>query len=197
MARIRTFIAVEIDDAVRQRAVALQEKLGHLAPGVKWVEAESMHITLHFLGEVNQLDVVPITRIVKDQVKRLPPFTIEFNGIGAFPTIRRPKILWVGMTEGVDELKLLHSRLEAPLIERGGYRREDRGYSPHLTLGRLSQEDRAEDWGPILAAHADWDGGTTQVTEVLVMRSELQRDGPVYTVMGRGKLAGVPAEKEE
>jgi 2'-5' RNA ligase len=191
MARIRTFIAVDIDEAVRRRATSLQEKLARAAPGVKWTDPTSMHITLLFLGEVDELDVVSICRVVGERARELPPFTMEAAGLGAFPTPRRPKILWAGIAEGADELRRVHAALEAPLLELGCYRREERAYSPHLTLGRLSQEDRAGAWGPLLAKHADWRGGATRVDEVLVMRSELLRDGPTYTVMGRARLKGM------
>jgi 2'-5' RNA ligase len=92
------------------------------------------------------------------------------------------------VTEGAAELRALHADLEEGLLELGCYRREDREYTPHLTLGRLSHDDRAEDWGTILAQHADWQGGSTPVEEVLVMRSEMRKGGPEYTVLGRGRL---------
>jgi RNA 2',3'-cyclic 3'-phosphodiesterase len=190
MARIRTFIAVDIGEAVRQKVVALQERLARTTNDVKWVEPSNLHITLHFLGEVDQIDLVPICRIVKEQAQALPPFTLELTGLGAFPTPRRPKILWAGIADGADDLKRLHGLLEAPLLELGCYRREDRAYSPHLTLGRLADEDRNGAWASILTKHADWHGGAATVDEVLVMSSELGRDGPIYSVMGRGKLAG-------
>jgi 2'-5' RNA ligase len=191
MARIRTFIAVDIDEAVRRRAVALQEKLGREARGVKWVNQASMHVTLLFLGEVEELEVVPICRVVAERAAELPTFNLEVAGLGAFPTPRRPKILWIGIKNGLEELKRLHAALEEPLLELGCYRREERAYSPHLTLGRLTQEDRSGAWGPILTKHADWQGGETRVGEVLVMRSELGRGGPVYSVMGRAELEGL------
>jgi RNA 2',3'-cyclic 3'-phosphodiesterase len=190
MSRIRTFIAVAIGDALRQRTALLQQKLARLSPDVKWVEESNMHITLLFLGEVNELDLVPICRILKEQTKGFPAFTLEIGGLGAFPTPRRPKILWAGIKEGVDELKRLHQVLEQPLLELGCYRREDRAYSPHLTLGRLTEEDRAEAWGPIIAKHADWDGGTVQIDKILVMSSELRRSSPVDTVIGSAHLDG-------
>ena len=197
MARIRTFIAVAIDSAVRARVAALQEKLARSTTDIKWVEPDSMHITLLFLGEVAELDTVPICRIVAERAQKIAPFAMEVNGLGAFPTPRRPKILWTGVDAGAESLKALHQRLEAPLLELGCYRREERPYHPHLTLGRLNREDRGSDWGPILAKHADWEGGLTDVTEVLVMRSDLHRAGPVYSVMGRGKLKGIPADEDE
>jgi 2'-5' RNA ligase len=197
MARIRIFIAVDIADGVRKRAAALQEKLARTASGIKWTDPASMHLTLLFLGEVEELEIVPICRIVQEQASRLPSFTLEFGGLGAFPTPRRPKILWVGVTRGTDELTRLHDVLEEPLLELGCYRREERAYSPHLTLGRLTQEDRGGAWSSILTKHADWQGGSTDVAEVLVMQSELLRDGPVYSVMGRAPLMGVPTTEPE
>lgn len=164
---------------------------------MKWVDPDSMHITLLFLGEVSELDLVPICRIVNKCAGEIPPFSMEFKGLGAFPTPRRPKILWSGISEGMESLQLLHERLEEPLLEQGHYRREGRAYQPHLTLGRLNAEAREGEWGPILAANADWEGGTTRVEEVLVMRSDQRRDGPVYSVIGRGKLKGIPAEEED
>lgn len=197
MARIRTFIAVDIDQAVRDRAITLQEKLARSAAYVKWVDPDSMHMTLLFLGEVPQLDLVPICRVVSNGVKDLPPFNYTVAGLGAFPTPRRPKVLWAGVTDGSEALQELHERLETPLLELGCYRREERAYNPHLTLGRVNRDNESGPWDRILTDHADWDGGTTSVSEVLVMSSELRRDGPVYTVVGRGKLKGVPADDEE
>ncbi|MCE9530154.1 MAG: RNA 2',3'-cyclic phosphodiesterase [Planctomycetes bacterium] len=197
MARIRTFIAVKLDAPMRQKAAALQKKLAVGAPDVKWVEEKNLHLTLHFLGEVEELDVVSICRVVKKHAAEMPPFTIETAGLGAFPSLRRPRTIWAGISEGAEELKQLHERLEGPLLELGCYRREERAYSPHLTLGRLTQDDRDGAWAPILAKYADWNGGSTRVNEVLVMSSELRRDGPLYTVMGRGKLAGLADDPED
>ena len=191
MARIRTFIAVDLGEAIRERAVALQEQVSPSAAGVKWVEKDNLHITLLFLGEVQQLDVNPICRTLKKQLAAVAPFTLEVTGLGAFPTLRRPKILWAGLSSGADELKAIHDRIEEPILNLGGYRRESRAFAPHLTLGRLSQEeDRAETWGPLVAQYADWQGGAIVIDEVLVMRSELLREGPVYSIMGRAPLLG-------
>jgi 2'-5' RNA ligase len=196
MARIRIFIAVDIGDAIRKRTTAFQEKLSSSASGVKWVDPKSMHLTLLFLGEVETLEIVSICRIVKEKASEIPPFMLEVAGLGAFPTPRRPKILWLGVRQGASELGQIHDALEEPLLELGCYRREDRAYTPHLTLGRLSQEEGGE-WGPIFAKHADWHGGAAEVSEVLVMSSELRREGPVYSVMGRAKLKGAAARDDE
>lgn len=188
MARIRTFIAVDLAAGIKDRVVGLQEELGRSGASVKWVPRQNLHLTLLFLGDVEELDVVKICRTVQARSRKHAPFTVEAAGLGAFPNTRRPKILWVGLTQGVDELRALHADLEEGLLELGCYRREERGYTPHLTLGRLSQEDRAEPWAPVLAKYADWPGGSSPVDEVLVMSSEMRRDGPEYAVMGRAAL---------
>src|SRR3954466_13821205 len=129
MARIRTFIAVDLAAGVKSRVTALQEKLGRSATGVKWVPPSNFHLTLLFLGEVEQLEVVSICRVVQKRAKTHAPFTLEVAGVGAFPNLRRPKILWAGIAEGVKELQALHADLEEGLLELGGYRREEREYT--------------------------------------------------------------------
>lgn len=188
MARIRTFIAVDLAAGVRGRLTALQEELGRSGFGVKWTRADTLHLTLLFLGEVEELEVVSICRVVRQRARKHEPFAVDVAGLGAFPNLRRPKILWAGLTDGVAELRALHADLEEGLLDLGCYRREDREYTPHLTLGRLSHDDRAEEWGTILAKYADWQGGSSPVDEVLVMASEMRRGGPEYSVLGRGSL---------
>lgn len=188
MARIRTFIAVDLAAAVKDRLIKLQEQLGRSGTGVKWTRPENLHLTLLFLGEVEELEVVSICRVVQQRARKHAPFSLEVAGLGAFPNTRRPKILWAGITDGVAELRALHADLEEGLLDLSCYRREDREYTPHLTLGRLSHDDRADEWGLVLAKHADWNGGTTSVDEVLVMASEMRRGGPEYSVLGRGSL---------
>ena len=117
------------------------------------------------------------------------PFSIDATKLGAFPNARRPKILWAGIGDGINELRALHADIEEGLLDLGCYRREDREYTPHLTLGRLTHDERAADWADVLAKHKDWHGGASPVDEVLVMASELRRNGPEYSVMGRAPLS--------
>ena len=151
MARTRTFIAVEIGADIRASAVALQEALAKTGAEVKWVEPESMHVTLLFLGEVDDRELHQVCRAVKDVAAGEPPFPLRVSGVGAFPTPRRPKILWAGITDGADELQRLYDKLEAKLLDLGCYRKEERGYTPHLTLGRVKSEADGLHTGPGVA----------------------------------------------
>jgi 2'-5' RNA ligase len=189
MARLRTFIAVEIGKAIRDKAIALQEVLARTGADVKWVEPANLHITLLFLGEVNDRDLPDICRSVANCCREIPLFTMRVSGVGAFPSARRPRTLWVGIAEGAQELLALHDALEPPLLELGCYRREDRPYTPHLTLGRVKGDRPDDRLASALAGQAGWQGGETTVREVLVLSSELTPDGPIYTVLSRAKLA--------
>ncbi len=183
MARLRTFIGVDIGKTIRARAVALQEKLAETGTAVKWVEADNIHATLLFLGEVDDRELPSVCRAVAEQTQRYSPFRLS-----CFPNPRRPRIVWIGVGEGTQELCALHDDLEPPLLDLGCYRREERKYTPHITLGRVKSDRPTDKLGPALLKHAGWQGGEIAVTEVLVMSSELTPQGPLYTVLSRAKL---------
>src|SRR5262249_9199930 len=115
-------------------------------------------------------------------------FRLSLSSISGFPNPRRPRVIFAGIESGAEELKSLHDSLEPPLLDLGCYRREDRPYTPHVTLGRVRSEGGGDNLSLSLARYSDWQGGATEVIEVLVMSSELTRDGPTYTVLSRGKL---------
>jgi 2'-5' RNA ligase len=188
MARVRTFIAVGLDKSVRDRVIALQEALAGTGAEVKWVEPENLHVTLLFLGEVEDRDLPAVCRVVAEGGGRQAPFTLSVEHAGCFPNPRRPRTLWVGVGQGTQELVALYDALEPPLMDLGCYRREERQYTPHITLGRVRSDRPGDTLAAALAKHAGWRCGEQPVREVLVMGSELTPKGPVYTVMGRGKL---------
>lgn len=190
MARIRTFIGVDVGDGIRRAAEGLQRQLARTGTAVNWSAPAGFHITLQYLGDVDDRDLPGVCRAVSEAAGGEPPFRLSVMGLGAFPTPRRPKILWVGLGEGENELRRLFAALEQPLTALGVYRKEDRPYAPHLTLGRAKDEAAGQALVPELVKHQSWEGGETEVTEVLVYSSELRRDGPQYAVIGRGRLKG-------
>src|SRR5438105_674437 len=100
MARLRTFIAVDLDKAIRDRTVALQETLGRASEGVRWVEPENLHVTLLFLGEVEDRDLPAVCAAVAECTARQPLFPMTVERAGCFGNPRRPRTLWVGVGEG-------------------------------------------------------------------------------------------------
>jgi 2'-5' RNA ligase len=195
MSRLRTFIAIDLGKELRGRCVTLQETLARAGADVKWVEAENIHLTLLFLGEVEDRQLPDVCRAVALVAGRHESFSLTVETVGCFPNPRRPRVVWAGVGEGAQELIALHEAIEPPLLDLGCYRREERQFTPHITLGRVRGERATDGLATALARKADWQGGSIEVREVLVLSSELMREGPVYSVLGRGKLrrAGNPA----
>jgi len=191
----RTFIAVNLDKTVRDRVIALQETFLRTGTDVKWTEKENLHVSLLFLGEVDERSVVQVCRIVKDCCATQPPFVMTIEKAGCFPNPRRPRVLWVGVGAGAAELCNLHDSLETPLLELGCYRREERQYTPHITLGRVKSDHPTEKLSAALVKRAEWQGGEMTVREVHVLSSELTSKGPIYTTLSRAKLAGSDSQE--
>jgi 2'-5' RNA ligase len=188
MARLRTFIAVDLGKAIRDRCVELQDTLARAAADVKWVESDNLHVTLLFLGEVVDRDVPALCQAVADCCAERNPFTLSVESVGCFPNPRRPRVVWAGIGTGSAELIALHDALEPPLLDLGCYRREDRQYTPHVTLGRVQGDGNTDVLATALTKQAKWRGGETEVRELRVLSSELRPQGPVYTVLSRAKL---------
>jgi 2'-5' RNA ligase len=102
--------------------------------------------------------------------------------------MRRPRVLWIGVGKGLQEVRALHDALEGPLLELGCYRREERLFTPHVTMGRIRGEKPMEPLAAALLKKRDYQAGETTIREVHVMSSELSPKGPVYTVMSRALL---------
>jgi 2'-5' RNA ligase len=190
VAHLRVFIAVDPGKAIRSRCVALQETLARSAEGVRWEKPDNIHITLLFLGETDERDVLPVCRAVTEVCAARDAFTLGIEGVGCFPNLRRPRTLWAGVGTGTQELIALHDALEPPLLELGCYRGEERAYAPHLTIGRVKGDRPAERLAQALTRQSGWRGSETAIDEVLVMASQLTPDGPIYSVLSTAKLRG-------
>ncbi|MCI0463911.1 MAG: RNA 2',3'-cyclic phosphodiesterase [Gemmataceae bacterium] len=188
MGRTRTFIAIDTGKEIRARLVALQEQLARTGTEVKWVERENLHVTLLFLGEVDERDLPAVCEAVAEGAATQPGFALSVEKVSCFGSPRRPRTLWAGVGEGTQEVCALHDAVEALLLELGCYRREERQYTPHITLGRVRSDRATDKLVQALPKLAGWQGGETTVREVHVMGSELTPQGPVYTVLSRAKL---------
>src|SRR5687768_14481435 len=137
----RLFTALEISPETCERALDLVERLRPAAADFKWEKRENLHITLKFLGEVAPEQVDEVCRAITEAAADRAPFEFELFGAGVFPDLKRPSILWLGVREGSEQVEKLFRA-----IQRGatalGFPREDRKFSPHLTLGRLKRTAR-------------------------------------------------------
>ncbi len=193
--RIRTFIALQLTPNIRQRLVAWQDKLAAAIPEVKWVEPENLHVTLLFLGEVPDREVAEVCQRVEEAVAEVAPFSVMVEGLGCFPEPRRPRVLWAGITTGSEQLQQVHALIEKPLHYLG-FRREERRYVPHITLGRLKADREVPRLPELLREYRSCRGGEMLASEICIMASQLERSGPIYTVMGRARFRGEPTPAE-
>lgn len=180
----RMFIAIELPDNLVRAIEKLQNSLRRAIPGraAKWVSPEGIHLTLKFLGDVQVSRIDEVVREMRAALEGHQSFYLNVEGLGCFPNLRNPRVLWLGLTGGVRELAALQNDIEqfvAPL----GFPTEDRPFHPHLTLARTAREARRDEIAAIGQAAERGVGtlGGWRVDGVSLMRSQLRPSGAVYT----------------
>ena len=186
---IRTFIAIELPDEIRHALAEVQKHLRRDVAGVRWVEPGSIHLTLKFLGSIPAEQIQPIAAAAAQVVQGDPPLTLGLSGLGAFPNPRRPRVIWVGIEGDVARLGRLQTRLEEALGPLG-FPREERGFRPHLTVGRVKDPRRPPDLTRPLADVAVPRCNSFDVREILLYKSDLRPTGAIYTKLQHLPFAG-------
>jgi 2'-5' RNA ligase len=182
MATLRAFFCAELDGGLRGELDRITTALRQAPVKASWVKRENLHVTLKFLGEVEE-DLLPeLSAAVEESVAGTDPFDMALNGFGAFPSLRRPSVVWSGL-EANDKLSGVQEKLERA-VEGLGFPREDRPFRPHLTLGRTRKRARpAEFAGFAEAVETLKYQDTFRVRAVDVMRSRLMPGGALYDVL--------------
>ncbi|MGD9645456.1 MAG: RNA 2',3'-cyclic phosphodiesterase [Pirellulales bacterium] len=187
---IRTFVAIELEAAVQARAMQLIERLRVSEVHVNWVQRKNLHLTLKFLGDVPTLEMPAVCQTVLDVAATSAPLQIELVGAGAFPQLRRPRVVWLGVRSGSEQLVQLHRAIDEALRPLG-HRGDSRPFKPHLTLGYVREGTSASgDLVRSIERSQDYAAGTSAVGDVLVMASHPGGAGPTYEVLARCPLAG-------
>jgi len=170
---MRTFLAVEIPENIRKVIHDFIQIEAKKELPIKWVAFENLHITLKFLGEIDDKMKAEITPAIAEISQKHNPFGVQFAGLGCFPNPRNPRIVWVGVKQGGEELCAIAADLENELA-RFGFKEEKR-FHPHLTIGRVRQFCKVDD---ILAKKVLPD--VFRVDSVVLFKSTLRPDGPTY-----------------
>jgi 2'-5' RNA ligase len=184
MAVIRSFIAIDLPKHIQDPIDRVIQDLQTQQPKapVRWVPAHNIHLTLKFLGEVSSNNLEMLTKILQAEVPRHRCFEIRVGTLGAFPSIYRPRVIWIGV-EAPTDLMALQRSIEGETT-RLGYMAEERPFSAHLTLGRVSHNatpDEVRQIGESLKAYKVGLLGATSVERVRLFRSDLEPGGAVYT----------------
>lgn len=184
---VRLFIAVDLDVAARARVAAAVETLRAAAPRVSWTPAARLHFTLKFLGERPEAAVAPLAGALAEVAARHRLMPVTLGGLGAFPNLRRPRIVWMGVRDP-NRLELLQHDVEIG-CEGLGYPVDGRAFRPHLTLGRVRDGVPDEELRALArAARALTFEEESMMAAVTLMHSELERGGPAYTVLAAAPL---------
>jgi 2'-5' RNA ligase len=185
---IRSFIAIDLPEATRHTLAAVQEHLKQSGAGVRWVKPSSIHLTLKFLGNIQAAQVEDIALAVAQEIRDQPPITLGAAGLGAFPSRRKPRVLWIGMEGEVQRLNGIQARLENAL-EPLGFDREKRPFRPHLTIGRVKDRRRLQSLIDAMAELKIPEFDSFDVTEIILYKSDLRPTGAIYTKLHRMPLA--------
>lgn len=190
---LRLFAALELPPRVLAQLAALAETLQAGAPkdAVRWVRPEGVHLTLKFYGEVETKRLRELQAVLTEAATSADPLTFTLAGVGAFPNLMRPRVIWAGLAGDMAALKRLQAAVESASV-RLGFAPEDKPFNPHLTLGRVNQPLRPQEHGRLarVLEQAQTPPGEPFTLDALsLMRSELRRGGALYTRLFSAPLA--------
>jgi 2'-5' RNA ligase len=179
--QVRSFISIDLEDQqILSRIASILSSLQALGGDLKPVERENIHLTLKFLGDVS----TPRLAEVKSSLKQLvfPAFTGEIKGAGAFPNLNHMNVIWVGVSEGWSQVEQIYEQVEK-LLSRLGFRRENRPFSPHITIARVRSGRKRDEIANLLRHLSEESFGTITVDKVRLKQSILSSSGPKYSTL--------------
>jgi 2'-5' RNA ligase len=176
---IRAFIAVDLPKEIKMEIDKMIAGFRQTDAGIRWVKAANLHLTLRFLGNIPEQSIQPLAENIRGEVGGLGSFEMSLSGLGGFPNLRRPRVIWVGTGTGTEKLKELAVGVEKAAVE-SGFGIGDKPFSSHLTIGRVKYPKGLDRLlGQI--EKTEYDSKPFDVGEVVVFRSDLSPAGPKYT----------------
>ncbi len=184
---LRTFIAIPLSEEIHGKLAGVQRLLKRTGPEgtVRWVDPSSIHLTLHFLGDILPERVEPVRAALSVVARHASPFEFGVGELGAFPNTSRPRVVWVGVQDASSWLSLLHDAVNEAMANLG-FTPEERRFSPHLTLGRVRRNADSRDVRALGNTVAQTDIGTlgtVHAREIIFFQSVLKPSGAEYTAL--------------
>jgi 2'-5' RNA ligase len=180
---VRCFIAVDVEEpTLLDKIAGVQARLEQTGSDIKCVERENVHLTLKFLGDVRPGLIDEVVEAVSSL--RVEPFRMSIKGVGVFPNLRRPRVVWVGVTGGTQELKAAFDSLE-PRIVGLGFKPESRRFSPHITIARVRSGRNRDRLVEAVTGLRDADFGGAEIAHVKLKKSVLTPRGPIYSDLAK------------
>jgi 2'-5' RNA ligase len=186
---MRTFIAIEFDQAILRRLESLQNRLEPHCPKMKWADPSKIHLTLKFLGEINDSQMTAVSQALDQLAGQCQPFDIAVENLGTFKPAGPLSVVWVGIQDPSNRLAECQDRCEQ-LLEPLGFPPEKRRFSPHLTIARNRLPKNSRQIRAALDAEPPFQAGVQTVTSLTFYRSTLTSQGPIYNALGRHSFPG-------
>jgi 2'-5' RNA ligase len=183
---IRTFIAVPLSDKLKQDVDRLIVGLKPLASGISWVKAANLHFTLRFLGDIDSSSIPTLKKAIESQIGNFSKFDINLSGLGCFPNMNRPRVIWVAGGGEIEMMKSLASGVEEA-CRQSGYGEADKPFAPHLTIGRVKFPSGIEKLIEKMKT-TRFETEPFSVEKVIIYKSDLTPRGPIYTSVGEVML---------
>jgi 2'-5' RNA ligase len=185
--KVRSFIAVNLNPEIKKYLTSLQGNLNVTETKIKWVEKNNLHLTMKFLGYISLEQTELVKSILKEITTRCSPFIIKlYSNIGIFPAYKMPRIIWVGIKEGVNQLSELYNSIETMLYKKG-FPRENKDFSGHITIGRVKFIKDKANFIQILK-RIEVNNFTQEVNSIDLMESKLTPNGPIYNITAKFTL---------
>lgn len=184
---MRAFIAIELSDQIKDTLAQIQSYLKDSDADVKWVEKENIHLTLKFLGEINEKKLQQIKTVVDKIGKLSKPFEITLKDIGVFPKIGSPKVIWAGLDKGAKESIDIAKHMDEELSKMG-FEKESRPYAAHLTIGRVRSPKNKEALKEKILNFQLSAVNFQLISSIALFQSTLTPNGPIYTKLHEAKL---------
>jgi 2'-5' RNA ligase len=176
---IRSFLSFDIEDQrILRRLGEAQAMLANSGADLKLVKPENIHMTVRFLGDIQP----PMVDVIHEEMKQVSftPFTLELEGLGAFPKPNYPRVVWAGIRKGANELKDVFEQLE-PRLRGLGFKPDTKGFSPHLTIARVRTGRNKAGLAERVRELEDFEFGTVKAECLRLKKSDLTPRGPIYT----------------
>ena len=183
----RLFIAFKIDLASDYNMMLKQLRLSTRFDDITWVEGNLQHLTLKFLGKTPEQKIKPLCHILEEIAKDENPFTLKINKLGVFGSQYHPKVLWLGF-EKQPILNQLFEKVELRLTSELGFEANDGNFVPHITLGRIKKIDSKKRFWETFNNNQPTYFQEFTINEMILYRSQLEKDGPIYTELGKWRL---------
>ena len=184
---IRSFLAIELPEPIQRKIGEVQGGLRLSHADVRWTDPEKIHVTLKFFGNIEESRIDPIFKSIDEPILNTLPFSLKVRGVGAFPHLKNPRVIWIGLVDEKEALTSLQKQIET-YLEKIGFQPEGRPFRPHLTLGRMKSNRGKEELVGRMEKHREEEFGILKVERVILFKSDLRPSGPIYTPLREMRL---------